>query len=35
MRIIAMTVAAALATAAITGTAFAHHGWDAYDAAKQ
>ena len=35
MRIIAMTVAAALATAAITGTAFAHHGWDAYDAANQ
>lgn len=35
MRIIAMTVAAALSAAAITGTAFAHHGWDAYDAAKQ
>ena len=28
-------VAATLSTAAITGTAFAHHGWEAYDAAKQ
>jgi methylmalonyl-CoA mutase cobalamin-binding subunit len=36
MRIIATTLAAAvLVGAAITGTAFAHHGWDAYDAAKQ
>ena len=35
MRTIAMTVAAALAAAAITAPAFAHHGWDAYDAAKQ
>jgi hypothetical protein len=31
MRIIAATLAAL----AITGTAFAHHGWDAYDEAKQ
>jgi len=35
MRIIAMTVAAALSAAAITGTALAHHGWDAYDSTKQ
>jgi hypothetical protein len=36
MRIIATIVAAAtIAAATITGTAFAHHGWDAYDAAKQ
>lgn len=31
MRIIAIT----LATMAMTGTAFAHHGWAAYDAARQ
>jgi Family of unknown function (DUF6152) len=31
MRIIAAIVAAAT----ITGTAFAHHGWESYDAAKQ
>lgn len=36
MRIIATVVAAAvLSGAAITGTAFAHHGWESYDAAKQ
>jgi len=35
MRIIALALAGALSTAAITGTAFAHHGWDAYDASKQ
>ena len=35
MRIVAIALAAALSTAAITGTAFAHHGWDAYDSAKQ
>ena len=36
MRTIATVVAAAvLSSAAITGTAFAHHGWEAYDAAKQ
>lgn len=28
-------IAAIVATAALTGTAFAHHGWDAYDASKQ
>lgn len=28
-------IAAIIATAALTGTAFAHHGWDAYDASKQ
>ena len=28
-------IAAIAATAALTGTAFAHHGWDAYDASKQ
>lgn len=31
----AAIVAATLSTAAISGTAFAHHGWEAYDAAKQ
>ncbi len=36
MRIIAtIAAAAAVAGTAITGTAFAHHGWDAYDTAKQ
>jgi Family of unknown function (DUF6152) len=35
MRIIALALAVALSGAVITGTAFAHHGWDAYDAAKQ
>jgi hypothetical protein len=36
MRIFTTLVAAAvLSTAAITGTAFAHHGWASYDAAKQ
>lgn len=35
MRIVALAFATALSTAAITGTAFAHHGWDAYDEAKQ
>ncbi|MEY2758512.1 MAG: hypothetical protein RIR33_2290 [Pseudomonadota bacterium] len=34
MRFVAI-IAAALSTAAIAGTAFAHHGWDAYDEAKQ
>ncbi len=34
MRII-VAVAAALSAAAITGTAFAHHGWESYDAKKQ
>lgn len=28
-------IAALIAATAITGTASAHHGWDAYDAAKQ
>lgn len=28
-------IAAIVATATLTGTAFAHHGWEAYDAAKQ
>ncbi len=32
---LATVVAATLSTAAITGTAFAHHGWETYDAAKQ
>lgn len=36
MRIIATVVAAAaLMGAAITGTAWAHHGWESYDSAKQ
>jgi hypothetical protein len=36
MRILAAALAAAaLSTAAITGTAFAHHGWESYDASKQ
>lgn len=36
MRIIATAVAAAaLMGAAITGTAWAHHGWESYDSAKQ
>ena len=35
MRIIATIAAAAVSAVAITGTAFAHHGWDAYDEAKQ
>lgn len=36
MHIRAIALAAAvLSGAAITGTAFAHHGWDAYDASKQ
>jgi hypothetical protein len=35
MRIVAIALAATLSGAAITGTAFAHHGWDAYDEAKQ
>jgi Family of unknown function (DUF6152) len=35
MRIIATIAAVAVAAGAITGTALAHHGWDAYDAAKQ
>lgn len=35
MRIIAIALAASLSTAAITGTAFAHHGWAAYDATKE
>jgi len=36
MRIALVAIAAAtLSTAAITGPAFAHHGWEAYDAAKQ
>ncbi len=35
MRIVALALAGALSTAALTGVAFAHHGWDAYDAAKQ
>lgn len=36
MRIIATALAAAvLSSAAITGTASAHHGWESYDAAKQ
>lgn len=35
MRIIATIAAVAVAATAITGTALAHHGWDAYDAAKQ
>lgn len=28
-------IAAIVVTATLTGTAFAHHGWEAYDAAKQ
>lgn len=28
-------VVASIAAVALSGTAFAHHGWDAYDAAKQ
>lgn len=32
---LAAVVAATLSTAALAGTAFAHHGWEAYDAAKQ
>jgi hypothetical protein len=35
MRIIASIAAVAVAAMAINGTALAHHGWDAYDAAKQ
>lgn len=35
MRIVAIALAAALSGAAITGTAFAHHGWDAYDPTRQ
>jgi hypothetical protein len=35
MRIVAVAFAAALSGAAITGPAFAHHGWDAYDSTKQ
>jgi hypothetical protein len=36
MRIIATALAAAaLMGATVTGTAFAHHGWESYDAAKQ
>lgn len=35
MRIIAVISAVALVGAAITGTAWAHHGWEAYDSAKQ
>ena len=35
MRIIASIAAVAVAATAINGTALAHHGWDAYDAAKQ
>lgn len=35
MRIVAIALAAVLSTAAVTGTAFAHHGWDAYDSTKQ
>jgi len=35
MRVIATIVAAAVLSAtAITGTAFAHHGWSSYDASK-
>lgn len=36
MRIIATTlVSAMIAGAAVTGAAWAHHGWESYDAAKQ
>ncbi len=36
MRIIATALAAAtLMGVAVTGTAFAHHGWESYDSAKQ
>lgn len=35
MRIVAIALAAALSAATITGTAFAHHGWSAYDSQKQ
>ena len=36
MRIIATALAAmALAGAGISGTAWAHHGWESYDSAKQ
>ena len=28
-------IAALIAATAVTGTAFAHHGWDAYDEARQ
>jgi hypothetical protein len=35
MRLALATVVAAALSTAITGTAFAHHGWEAYDAAKQ
>lgn len=36
MRIALVAIAAAtLSTATVTGTAFAHHGWSTYDAAKQ
>jgi len=35
MRIVTAAVAATLSMAAITGTAFAHHGWETYDASKQ
>ena len=35
MRLLTLTIAAALSAAAISGTAFAHHGWAAYDSTKQ
>ena len=35
MRIIAAIAAVALSGAAITGTAWAHHGWESYDSTKQ
>lgn len=35
MRIIATALAAAALSCAAIGTAFAHHGWESYDAAKQ
>ena len=34
MRIIAITLAAAFSCAAISGAAWAHHGWTSYDTSK-
>lgn len=35
MRIIAIALTAAFSCAAVSGVAWAHHGWTSYDAAKQ
>ena len=35
MRIASILLAAATAAVTLSGAAFAHHGWDAYDASKQ